>query len=396
MHRADGASGQAAGDAEALSRPSARLDRAAARAPLPVRWSPDGDQKKPALAWFNKYVVSSVHRHDKVSSNGKDITTSYGYDNAGWGKDDDEFSKPDLRTYNVWRGYEKVTTLKGDATSGPDVPQTQSKSVTRYFRGGGGTLKDSTGTIELGQDRPEFTGLAAETLTYDSSADGAKLVKRTLTFPDSQQTASRTRDGGLDPLLAFRVWTRRSDAVQTVGSSWRSVRTETLSMDSDHGLPLAVETSIVQPDSSGTEKHSNYTCAKTDYASNDDANIIGLPKQVRTTATSCVGAATASADQLISAVRDSYDNKAWGEAPTVGLLTTEQTNAANGTGWIRSTLNTYDPLGRIRTVTNAKDQLVSRTEYTPGDSGGPVTSMKVIDGLGTRSPQISTPDAAWY
>jgi RHS repeat-associated protein len=349
---------------------------------FPVRWSPDGDEKKPALAWFNKYVVSSVHRHDKVSSNGKDITTSYGYENAAWGKDDDEFSKPDLRTYNVWRGYQKVTTLKGDATSGPDVPQTQSMSVTRYFRGAGGKLKDSTETIELGEDRPEFTGLAAETLTYDSSAKSAKLVKRTLTFPDSQQTASRTRDGGLDPLLAFRVWTKRSDAVQTVDTSWRSVRTETVSRDTDHGLPLAVETSVVLPDGSGGEKHSNYTCAKTDYANNDDANIIGLPKQVRTTATSCAGAATATTDQLISAVRKTYDNKAWGATPTAGLVTTEQTNTADGTGWIRSALNTYDPLGRIRTVTDAKDQLVSLTEYIPADEGGPVTAMKTIDALG--------------
>ncbi|MGW2521835.1 HNH/ENDO VII family nuclease [Streptomyces sp. NPDC001617] len=349
---------------------------------FPVRWSPDGDEKKPAIAWFNKYVVSSVRQHDKVSSNGRDINTSYGYDNAAWGKDDDEFSKPDLRTYSVWRGYQKVTVLKGDATSGPDVPQTQSKSVTRYFRGAGGVLKDSKGTVELGEDRPEFAGMAAETLTYDSSADSAELVKRTLTFPNSQQTASRARDGGLDPLLAHRVWTSRSDAIQTVGSSWRSVRTETVSMDTDHGLPLAVETSVVQPDSSGAEKHSDYTCAKTDYANNDDANIIGLPKQARTTATSCDGAATATKEQLISAVRDTYDNKAWGDAPTAGLVTTEQTNDAVGTGWIRSALTTYDPLGRIRTITNAKDDLVSRTEYTPGDEGGPVTSMKVIDDLG--------------
>ncbi|WP_030939695.1 hypothetical protein [Streptomyces sp. NRRL S-646] len=282
----------------------------------------------------------------------------------------------------MWRGYQKVTTLKGDATSGPDVPQTQSKSVTRYFRGAGGTLKDSVGTIELGEDRPEFAGLAAETLTYDNSTGSTDPVKRTLTFPDSRQTASRTRDGGLDPLLAHRVWTKRSDAIQRVGSRWRSVRTETVSMDTDHGLPLAVETSVVQPDSSGAEKHSNYTCAKTDYANNDDANIIGLPKQVRTTATSCDGAATATKDQLISAVRDTYDNKAWGDTPTAGLVTTEQTNDAAGPGWIRSALNTYDPFGRIRTITNAKGDLVSRTEYTPGDEGGPVTSMKVIDGLG--------------
>ncbi|WP_405649148.1 RHS repeat-associated core domain-containing protein [Streptomyces sp. NBC_00019] len=349
---------------------------------FPVRWSPDGDEKKPAIAWFNKYVVTTVSRHDKVSSNGQDIITSYSYDNGAWGKDDDEFSKPDLRTYNVWRGYQKVTTLTGNPASGPDVPQTQSKSVTRYFRGAGGTLKDSKDAIELGEDRPEFAGLAAEALVYDSSASGAKLVKRTLTFPESKQTASRARDGGLDPILARRVWARRSDAIQTVGSSWRSVRTETVSMDTDHGLPLAVETSVVQPDSTGAEKRSNYTCAKTDYANNDDANIIGLAKQVRTTATSCASAGSATADQLISAVRNTYDNKAWGEAPTVGLVTTEQSNTADGTGWIRSTHNTYDPLGRIRIVTNAKDVPVSRTEYTPGDAGGPVTEMKVTDALG--------------
>ncbi|MGW1557569.1 RHS repeat domain-containing protein [Streptomyces sp. NPDC002144] len=358
---------------------------------FPVRWSPDGEEDKPALAWFNKYVVAKVVEHDKVSTNGRDITTSYSYDNAAWAKDDDEFSKPELRTYSVWLGYQKVTAFKGDAASGPDAAQTQSKSITRYFRGAGGALKDSTGTYELAEDRPEFAGMPAETLTYASSAGGAKVLKRTLTFPDSKQTASRDRDGGLDPLKAHRVWTRRADSIQNIGSSWRSVRTET-EVDPDYGLPVKTETSVVKPEGTA-EKHSDYTCAKSEYVNNNDPEhgvyLIGLPKETRTTATPCSQVDSTPASQLISATRNAYDSKELGALPTEGLPTTRWTNDGKGTGWIRDTRITYDSLGRIHTSTDADDQ-VTTTDYTPAD-GGPVTSIKVTKPLQARVTQTLDP-----
>ncbi|WP_405555271.1 hypothetical protein OIE52_35070 [Streptomyces canus] len=355
----------------------------------PVRWSPDGEEEKPALAWFNKYVVDKVVEHDKVSTNGRDITTAYDYDGAAWAKDDDEFSKPDLRTHSVWLGYQKVTVRKGDAVSGPDTAQTQSKTVTRYFQGTGGTLKDTTGAYELAENQAEFAGIAAETLTYESSASSAKPVKRTLTFPASKETASRDRDGGLDPLKAYRVWTRRADSVQNIGSSWRSVRTET-EVDPDHGLPVEVQTSVVRPDGTA-EKRSDYTCAKTEYVNNTDpaVHLIGLPKLTRTTATSCSQADAAPVSQLISAVRSAYDSKGWGVLPTEGLLTARWTNDGKGTGWIRDNLTTYDSLGRVHTSTDAREQ-VTITDYTPAD-GGPVTSIKVTKPLKAAVTQVLDP-----
>ncbi|MFE0509508.1 ricin-type beta-trefoil lectin domain protein [Streptomyces sp. NPDC058964] len=346
----------------------------------PVRWSPDAEQAKPALAWFNKYVVDSVTEIDKISGVSDRVTAKYSYSGAAWDKDDDELTKPSLRTYSVWRGYQQVATVRGAKNGGATVgvPQTQSYAATRYFRGTGGEVKDSTGTVTLtSDDAPQYAGMEAETLTYDGT--GGRLLKRTLNYPWSHQTASRTRDGGLDPLLAHQVGVRRTDAVQNVDSSWQEVRTET-EFDDD-GLPQQVQTAVVKPDGGG-EKLSDYTCSRTDYVNNEDANIIGLPKQVRVTATSCADYAGADpATQLMSATRTSYDDHAWGEVPTKGLPTSIATPDGTGVGYPVVIGRTYDPLGRPRTTTDPLKG-VTETQYTPGDSGGPVTSIKTINPKG--------------
>ncbi|WP_322110722.1 hypothetical protein [Streptomyces atratus] len=84
----------------------------------PTRWSPDGEEDKPALSWFNKYVVDSVTETDKITGVSDRITTKYSYSGAAWGKSDDEFSKPALRTYSDWRGFQKVVTVKGSTRTG--------------------------------------------------------------------------------------------------------------------------------------------------------------------------------------------------------------------------------------------------------------------------------------
>ncbi|MFF5142274.1 ricin-type beta-trefoil lectin domain protein [Streptomyces sp. NPDC013157] len=356
----------------------------------PVRWSPDAEQAKPPLAWFNKYVVDSVTETDKISGVSDRVTTKYAYSDAAWSQDDDELTKPSLRTYSVWRGYQKVSTYRGAKNGGTTVgvPQTQSYGVTRYFRGTGGAVKDSTGTVTLAaDDAPQYAGMAAETLTYDGT--GGRLLNRTLNYPWSHQTASRTRDGGLDPLLAQQVGVRRTDAIQTVDSSWQAVRTET-EFETDHGLPWQVQTAVVTPDGSG-EKLSDYTCARTDYVNNEDANLIGLPKQVRMTATSCDGWATADpATQLMNATRTSYDNGAWGAAPTKGLATSTATPDGTGVGYSVVTGRSYDPLGRPRKITDPLKG-VTETQYTPADIGGPVTAIKTINPKGHTSTTTYDP-----
>ncbi|MGW6419683.1 ricin-type beta-trefoil lectin domain protein [Streptomyces sp. NPDC055055] len=348
---------------------------------FPTRWSPDGEEKKPALAWFNKYVVDSVTESDRITGVSDRVTTSYAYSGAAWGKSDDEFSKPDLRTYSEWRGFQQVAVSQGRKVS--TTPQTRSYAVTRYFRGAGGAVKDSTGKETLvADDQQQYSGMPAETITYDGA--GGRIVGRTLNFPVSVQIASRDRDGGVGPLTAYRTRIARTDSIKTVGSSWQAVRT-TSKVDATYGLPTSVETAVVKPNGTG-ETLGNYTCTVKQYVHNPDLNLIGLPSKVRKTATSCADYATGTGANrlLISAVANYYDGLPFESAPVRGLVTANAESNGTGDHYSVVTHTTYDPLGRVRTV---KQPVVGTTEtqYTPGDTGGPVTSVKKINPKGHTS-----------
>ncbi|MFF7068680.1 polymorphic toxin-type HINT domain-containing protein [Streptomyces pseudovenezuelae] len=350
----------------------------------PVRWSPDGDEKTPAKAWFNKYVVDSVTEVDKVTSHGAPVTTSYSYQGPAWARSDDEFSRPSLRTYSDWRGYRQVRTTKGrPLVSTVGEAQTQSLSATRYFQGTGGEVKDSTGAYTLlADDAPQYAGMAAETITYRDS-DGQDL-KRILNYPWSKQTASRARENEdgttADPLLAHRAGVKRTDEFQrleTTGwTNWRAVRTLT-TVDDTYGLPIQVETAVVKPNGSG-ETLSDQTCTKTLYVHNTTAWLIGLPTEQRTTATSCSGYATADpATKLKASTRYTYDDLAYGATPTEGMVTSTAEIDATGTSHSVVTAITYDDLGRVRTLTRPGVG-TTETQYTPA-GGGPVTATTTIN-----------------
>ncbi|MGW3644543.1 RHS repeat-associated core domain-containing protein [Streptomyces sp. NPDC000878] len=354
----------------------------------PVRWSPDGDEKTPAKAWFNKYVVHSVTETDKVTSHGKPVHTRYTYTDPAWSKADDEFTRPALRTFSDWRGYRQVAATKGSrSTSQIGDPQSQSYGVTRYFQGTGGEVKDSTSTYTLlADDARQYAGMTAETITYASS--DKRVLKRTLNYPWSKQTASRPREAetgvDMDPLLAHRSGIKRTDAIQTVGNKtqptstdWQAVRTLT-SVEDTYGLPVQVETAVVKPNGTA-ETLSERTCSKTFYVHSTSAWLIGLAKERRTTATPCSGYDTADpATQLISSVQADYDDLAHGATPTQGMPTSVAEIDGTGTTHSVITKNTYDPLGRLRTVTSPGVG-TSETQYTPADAGGPVTQIKTIN-----------------
>ncbi|MDQ0943005.1 polymorphic toxin-type HINT domain-containing protein [Streptomyces sp. V1I1] len=356
----------------------------------PVRWSPDGEEKLPKLAWFNKYVADTVIETDRITGVSARVVTKYKYADAAWGKSDDEFTKPDLRTYSDWRGYQTVTTVKGNETKSAKStdPETQSYAVSRYFRGAGGAVKDSTGKVTLAaDDQDQYAGMVAETISYNGA--GGRILSRTLSRPWSEQTASRARDGGVGPLLAHRTGVQQTDAIQTVGTSWQAVRTET-EFDSNYGLPVQTQTAVVKPNGTG-ETLSDYSCTKTEYAHNTSANLVGLVKAVRTTATSCADYASADpGTQLVSATRTSYDGLSYGVTPVKGLATSVADINAEGTSHTVVTSMQYDPLGRIRKVT--KPLLgTTETQYIPGDVGGPVTSIKTINPKGHSNTTVFDP-----
>ncbi|MFJ6102468.1 RHS repeat domain-containing protein [Streptomyces sp. NPDC092359] len=353
----------------------------------PVRWSPDGEEKKPAKAWFNKYVVASVTESDKVANLfGASIKTEYTYSGPAWAQSEDEFVRPALRTHSDWRGYRQVTVTKGGTSTGISTAS-KSRSVTRYFLGAGGEVKDSIdGTVLLADDAPQYAGMTAESLTYlNSFKKPGEFTTRTRTFPDTAfKTAARPRkaeDGTtLADLVAYRTSVKKTDSIQKIGDSWRGVRSTTLERDPTYNLPTAVETVVVTPKTSGGETLSEPTCTKTAYVHNTTAWLIALPTTVRTTATTCDGHAAAKpATELKSSVRTRYDGLAQGATPTKGLVTGVDTIDGTGTAHSVTTTTTHDPLGRIRTVTKPG---AGKTEvqYLPGgDNGGRVDSTKTIN-----------------
>lgn len=248
----------------------------------------------------------------------------------------------------------------------------------------GGTVKDSTGTHTLlADDAPQYAGMTAETIAY-RDAD-KRIHKRTLNYPWSKQTASRSREAengtDMDPLLAHRSGIERTDEIQPVGSSWRAVRTLT-TVDGTYGLPIQVETAVVKPNGSTGETLSDQTCTKTSYVHNTSAWLIGLPKEQRSTGTSCAAHDTADpATKLIKAVQNSYDDLKYGETPTKGQVTAAAGVNGAGTAYSVVTKTTYDPLGRLRTITKPEVG-TTETQYTPADTGGPVTSVKTINAKG--------------
>ncbi|MFB8753091.1 polymorphic toxin-type HINT domain-containing protein [Streptomyces parvulus] len=354
----------------------------------PVRWSPDGDEKTPAKQWFNKYIVDSVVETDKVTNHGVPIVTKYKYTGPAWAKSDDEFQRPALRTYSDWQGYRQVSVTKGSKTTssktGNDDPQSQSYSETRYFLGTGGEVKDTTGTYTLASDDArQYAGQVAEALTYKDS--GKHLVKRTLNFPWSKQTASRAREAedgsAMEPLLAHRVGIKRTDDIQSLDDGWQAKRTLT-TVDDTYGLATEIESFVVKPDGTGGEARSDQECTRNTYAHNTDAHLIGLISQSRTIAVPCAQYVGANyATHLLKSVRTSYDNLAHASTPLKGLPTAVAESNGEGDAHSIVTTTTYDPLGRIRKVTRP-NQGTTENVYTPADTGGPLTGLKTINALG--------------
>ncbi|MEU9033307.1 ricin-type beta-trefoil lectin domain protein [Streptomyces sp. NPDC048352] len=333
---------------------------------FPVHWSPDPDLDKPKLEWFNKYVVDKVIEKDRVARQ-PDVATSYTYEgDAAWAKDTDDFSKPELRTYSQWRGYPSVVTKRGVTANAAKSDATEeSQSRHRYFRGMSGdagrpkvTIKDSTGTEDLGEDLPQYQGLTAETITYSKA--GGQVVSREVTWPWSQKTAARPRDG-TTPLEAFRGGTARTDEVQAIsGGKSRMIRTLN-TYDPTYGLPVTAQTDALSHNGTAWSTVEQ-SCTTTTYVHNPAKNLIGLPQRVRKTTGDCAHASTGTA---LKDARTSYDAlNAFGAAPTKGLAVQLETLDAAGTGWAPSGRVEYDALGRRVKDYDAAGNITS-SSYSP-------------------------------
>ncbi|MBW1596835.1 polymorphic toxin-type HINT domain-containing protein [Streptomyces sp. JJ38] len=365
---------------------------------FPVHWSPDPELETPKIEWFNKYVVTKVVQKDRVARQ-PDVVTTYTYEgDAAWAKDSDVFSKPELRTYNQWRGYSSVVVNQGLTQNTGDHDATvQTQTRTRYFRGMSEdagratvTVKDSTG-VTIAEDLLPYQGMAAESITYDKA--GGTVEARTVSWPWSKLTASRTRGDGLPPQEAYRTGVQRTDSIREVSDGERIVRTVN-TFDAVYSLPKTSYAHTLTPDGSGGHTTGNEVCTTNTYVHNTSAHLIGLLSRQRVTTGDCAQAATATGDDVVSDTRTSYDAlDAFGQPPTRGLPHQVDTVDAAGTGWITSARTTFDALGRATSVTDAEDN-VTRTSFSPAT--GPAFSTTTTNPLGhttttTVDPGRGTP-----
>ncbi|MEU4066519.1 DUF3990 domain-containing protein [Streptomyces wedmorensis] len=335
----------------------------------PVNWTPSGeDTTKPE--WFNKYVVTQIQEEDHVGG-APPVVTSYDYlGGAGWAKDDSEFTKVKQRTWNEWRGYQRVRVRTGVTSA--DEGTTRTLTETRYFRGlygdplpGGATrtdvVLDHEDKAEIADDLPAYQGQVAETITYRGDATTPVIDATAITKPWTRETGKHKRTDG------SYVYARQGAQLETVSTQYldadrtRQTVNKTLEFDPDYPLPVKVETT------GDTTKPGDETCSVVTYRHNTGAGLLGYPVRLRLTAGTCATAATAGADRVMGDTRTYYDNLAHGTAPTKGETTKVEEITGDGTGYAVTEETTYDEYGRATAIVDA-DGKTSRTEFSPTDS----------------------------
>ncbi|WP_233221495.1 RHS repeat-associated core domain-containing protein [Streptomyces carminius] len=323
----------------------------------PVIWSPPdvpAPDYEPYEDWFHSYVVTQMHEVDNTGG-APAVQTAYKYlGGLGWTKSEDEFTKPEHRTYDDRRGYGRVQVIGGT------TDDSRTLTETRYFRGiDGAQVADSEGTEVT--DRRAFAGMTRETATYNGV--GGALVSATSHTPwRSAATASQSRSGL--PALEARHTGVRKEATRTAVSGGTMRRTEVTRTFDSLGMVASAS------DSGDTAKSGDEQCVTTSYARNTGKNILTPVAEARTVAVSCTATPDLPGD-LVSTERHYYDGATGlGAAPTKGDLTRTDENDGAGTGHVTVNKATYDQYGRQVTSIDAAGE-TTRVAYTPATGQAP-------------------------
>ncbi|MEU0204784.1 polymorphic toxin-type HINT domain-containing protein [Streptomyces canus] len=373
----------------------AKLD-ANTRRCYPVKWIPPsnptpGTDPQPRTDWFHKYVVAQVTESDPFGGAPlKQTDYSYSEDDGGaWAYDDESpITQAKYRTWNIWRGYQKVTTTTGEAAG------TRSKTTSLYYRGMDGdkqsdgttrkeSVTDSKGVAKT--DSEQFAGQLREQITYNGTSGSE--VSATVNTPWSRTTATAKHSYGT--VNAYMVRTASSVTRTAVTGGAELTAGKSTTYDPDSGLPLKEET-----DAAGEKD-----CTITEYAVNKDAWILSLPKRVEKVSTACDATPRRTADpkttDVIADMRSSYDDQAYGKPPTKGDATREERVTgykSDGTAVLQTvTTAKYDTLGRLTDSWNTKGTRTLHAEYTPA-AGGPLTKLVETNALDHTTTTEFAPD----
>ncbi|WP_123814727.1 polymorphic toxin-type HINT domain-containing protein [Myceligenerans xiligouense] len=376
---------------------------------FPVRWHVAGEDEA-HTEWFHSYLVSSVTqtaggvRSGGVSGHGDpDQVTYYDYKgDAGWARlDNPRLDEPVDRTWSDFRGYAQVVIRQGE-----DGPSAR----TRYLRGLGGTITATAGDVSRQVDDHEHLAgmvVVAKALNGTDGSGDERVLSETVTDPVVVEGI--TYDG---------LTTARTKSMTTVSALLGANgvvdhTTRTSKTMDEYGNTTQVN------NEGDLEVGNDQTCTRSDYHDPGTTHITGALKQTITRAGSCDTQDDGTPGKLISATRVSYDQQAYGQAPTDALLTGTRSidperdpqvgTTFEAVGWSTSDLYTtttfdvHEPgsypgaLGRPVAVTDAAGR-ITRTDYAL--AGGILTQTTSRtpdpDGTGPLTAHTATTTLSKY
>ncbi|MEU3394932.1 RHS repeat-associated core domain-containing protein [Streptomyces albidoflavus] len=354
-------------------------------------------ENDPELQWFNKYVVDSVTATDRTGGAPGQVTRYEYLGGAAWHYDDDDgLIKEKNKTWSQWRGYGHVRVKKG----GQGGAATMKSQEDRYFlRGMNDDRKDTTGgkksvAVTLGDgegdpitDHSSLSGFAYKSVQYD--APGGKVLGKSVNRPWTHETARKTRSWGtvtadLSGVAATTAWQSLDNGA---GAKWRKATSST-KYDTIAGRAIEAD------DPGDTSTAADDRCTRTTYATNTDANILGLVARAETVAKAC-GAPVDRSKDVISDVRSAYDGGAYGAAPTKGDPTATAT-LKDHDGTKATYLEagaTFDAYGRRLTVTDLTADVTATGDATPvrvKRTDGRTTTTSFTPSTGMPRQTVST------
>ncbi|MFI9381437.1 RHS repeat-associated core domain-containing protein [Kutzneria sp. NPDC052558] len=346
---------------------------------FPTYWTPAG-QQEPVLDWFNKYVVKAITDDGRTALSSPMLTTyDYGEDaNSGaWHFDENVLSENKYRTYSEWRGYDQVTTTKGQTGDGAG-PQVVTKAV--YLRGMDGfQVPAAQGDIPGPSvtDAKQFAGFPRESVTYYDN----KPIAATISDPWSSPATGTDENDGTQSFITGTGATTGLTWL-AAGNTWRTSKTLTTFDSLGQVKTTENDGDISDPSQS--------TCTTYSYGQNAGAWMMSYPQETQKISGKCSADNPAGSGNIITDVRTRFDGQDFGAAPTKGDVTevdSVDSWPSGGQEKFQTPTSTaaFDVYGRSIAATDALGRKTT-ISYTP-DKGGPVTQ------IATTSPPIndSTP-----
>ncbi|MGW4649904.1 ricin-type beta-trefoil lectin domain protein [Kitasatospora sp. NPDC004289] len=351
-----------------------------------VKWRVPGPDPDPTPVddWFQRYPVKSVTLNANTPGSVA-MTTEYTYGTPAWHRNDSLFVENKDRTWDGFRGYSSVTTVKGSGQDGD-----KSRRSVFYHQGMHGDITSSGAVRNVQIAGPnsgpvtDYDWLSGRVLEEDSySKLGGNVTSYTVNRSSGEVATANHKRTGLPDLVARYGETSGTSTVKSAKAdgSWRTATTTTTTDPSrNNRLTTSLSTADDLPE----------ICSRPGYVEAPDPQVTALVAEQLSVsgANSCTAAP--NEQNTVSWARTYYDGKPFKQSGKAAEQTTLETlDKFNGSSAAFSVqaVQSYDQYGRMLSLT---DPSATDSGHTGGST---VTTAYTASGVGElpSSMSVTTP-----